>query len=1063
MSNGKEFNLFSKTIVAANPSFATGIETLFWNGLDGVCRDRGWRLVKASARAIPEDENTFIIPARLAELAGALGNIDADETVRLPPWIDEDTFFRYIDWEMRRWDYDTADLSNDVARGLSKLTLYIDYIFRQLRPALCLTTNKIDHGTGLFRDAALHYGVSTFVIERSPIDSIWIEPDGIFQESELWSAWPKRASSRDEAWRRQGRKVAIELSRNPEGFRARATGSLQLRAELARLPKPFIFVPMDNVLWTGWAQHGHPQGALDYPLFENPIEAIHHVAGIARDLGGSLRIKIHPACREIRQEDMPRDVEIITGDLASIISECDLVVCFNTKVAFSALALEKPVVTLAHNPIAACGATYHTQDMEGIRPAIEAGIRRKDFDDKLERFYTFLGWSRSDFFYSAQTKLNFVELNQHDLLDRLESSVLEKPVIAMPTDKRMDNIRDLLKSHSKWRFPKSAPTRVAVDFDVTRLANLKIRNSGITRYSAELLAYFKHHFRDLRAVVFDRKRTEDLFGGSLKAFGEYLEIEVSEATGSMLDRVLFSPYGPLPSPGDVSYGARVLTMHDVFHLTRQAYYFAHKGEYTGNIIRSVGADDYIVCVSTYTMRDVVDLLSTKPERTFVVPLGASEIFLRRDETGAAWRRKYDLEDQKYFVVWCQPDHRKNTPGTVLAAVAALDHIDDPSLSAVFIADPTSIDSLRELIVHADGDLSRTRFVSGLMDEELAALYHGARFMVFTPFLEGFGLPLIEAMSTGCPVITSASSSLTEVGGDACLYTDPWDPPTIADAIVSLANNSSLRDILARRSPRRAGLFSWVRTSKSTAGVVEEAARSLRQEPARSAPAFGPAGAARLLQLGEIDAADVRFDQALAGMPDGECEKVGIATYVHDEGAGFPGEEIFRESMDANRHGLVWRLEDAEAADHLLLFECVLRPVGRRLADIRIELDHGTEKELILDASVDVELGQMIRKDGSAIQGARSFASVLDDGRVHCVACAPTGTRSGTITIQILGRRFADGPVEYQGEGRLVFGLSKARVSLLRLDPHTPRSRPARKHNAESGSRHAIDRKPPRAG
>ena len=72
MSNGKEFNLFSKTIVAANPSFATGIETLFWNGLDGVCRDRGWRLVKASARAIPEDENTFIIPARLAELAGAL-------------------------------------------------------------------------------------------------------------------------------------------------------------------------------------------------------------------------------------------------------------------------------------------------------------------------------------------------------------------------------------------------------------------------------------------------------------------------------------------------------------------------------------------------------------------------------------------------------------------------------------------------------------------------------------------------------------------------------------------------------------------------------------------------------------------------------------------------------------------------------------------------------------------------------------------------------------------------------------------------------------------------------
>jgi glycosyltransferase involved in cell wall biosynthesis len=94
------------------------------------------------------------------------------------------------------------------------------------------------------------------------------------------------------------------------------------------------------------------------------------------------------------------------------------------------------------------------------------------------------------------------------------------------------------------------------------------------------------------------------------------------------------------------------------------------------------------------------------------------------------------------------------------------------------------------------------------EDELAALYRGALFLVFPSFYEGFGLPIIEAFACGTPVITSNVTSMPEIAGDAALLVDPHDVDAIAEAMVRLASSPELRKTLVARGYERIGTFSW---------------------------------------------------------------------------------------------------------------------------------------------------------------------------------------------------------------------------------------------------------------
>jgi glycosyltransferase involved in cell wall biosynthesis len=105
-------------------------------------------------------------------------------------------------------------------------------------------------------------------------------------------------------------------------------------------------------------------------------------------------------------------------------------------------------------------------------------------------------------------------------------------------------------------------------------------------------------------------------------------------------------------------------------------------------------------------------------------------------------------------------------------------------------------------------------------EDLPALYGAATAFLFPSLVEGFGIPPLEAMACGCPVLASAAPALDEVVGDAGLLVDPWDVESIAEGIRRLGEEDELRETLKARGLRRAKEFSWDRTTAETLAVLE---------------------------------------------------------------------------------------------------------------------------------------------------------------------------------------------------------------------------------------------------
>jgi glycosyltransferase involved in cell wall biosynthesis len=112
----------------------------------------------------------------------------------------------------------------------------------------------------------------------------------------------------------------------------------------------------------------------------------------------------------------------------------------------------------------------------------------------------------------------------------------------------------------------------------------------------------------------------------------------------------------------------------------------------------------------------------------------------------------------------------------------------------------------------------------LEEDRLPALYSGALALLYPSFYEGFGLPLLEAMQCGCPVVASNAGALREVSGGAALHLDANDPQAWAEAMRSLAASPGLREQMREDGLQRAAQFSWARTARLTREVYEEARR-----------------------------------------------------------------------------------------------------------------------------------------------------------------------------------------------------------------------------------------------
>ena len=225
--------------------------------------------------------------------------------------------------------------------------------------------------------------------------------------------------------------------------------------------------------------------------------------------------------------------------------------------------------------------------------------------------------------------------------------------------------------------------------------------------------------------------------------------------------------------------------------------------------------DRIVVPSQHTRNDILKLLPVEPERVVVVAGGIDPIFTPQPPASVDERlARVGLRPGEYLLFVGTIEPRKN-----LARLLEAMELAGPGIGPLVIAggagwNNTDIRSALARLVRA----GRARDLGYVPDALRPALYAGARAFVYPSLYEGFGLPPLEAMACGTPVLTSNVSALPEVVGDAALFVSPDDVPALAGAVRRLWEDDALRADLRTRGLARARQFSWDQTARRTLDV-----------------------------------------------------------------------------------------------------------------------------------------------------------------------------------------------------------------------------------------------------
>jgi len=328
------------------------------------------------------------------------------------------------------------------------------------------------------------------------------------------------------------------------------------------------------------------------------------------------------------------------------------------------------------------------------------------------------------------------------------------------------------------------------------------RPTGMQRYAIELAS----RFNNLAETV----RPPTPLTGMAGHFWEQICLP-SAARG----RVLWSPN----NTGPVSTYRQVCTFHDLIPLDNPEWFSPRFSAWYGWLMpRLARKVAHIIAVSEFTRNRIVELCGVRPGKVTVVPNGIDRRFsLRPVEEVIAAREDLGIPAGQYLLFVGSLEPRKNLSRLLQAWERALRHLPDDTWLVVAGAKGRSQVFSQVPLQQLPARVHLTGYVR---DESLPALYSGALALVYPSLYEGFGLPPLEAMACGTPVITSRTTSLPEVTGDAAILVDPLDVDQIASAIARIAADSGLRIDLSRRGMARAANYSWDAAASATLKVLE---------------------------------------------------------------------------------------------------------------------------------------------------------------------------------------------------------------------------------------------------
>lgn len=268
--------------------------------------------------------------------------------------------------------------------------------------------------------------------------------------------------------------------------------------------------------------------------------------------------------------------------------------------------------------------------------------------------------------------------------------------------------------------------------------------------------------------------------------------------------LLWSPV----NTGPVRYLNQVVTVHDILPIDMPNLY-AHSFfsyEYfkwvLEHLLRNVKK---IITVSNYTKERIMERLLIPDKKISVCNNAICPLVPATPESIRYVREKYHIDRERYVLSVASLDIKKNLAALVKAWNILKDSI-KKDINLVLVGQQHNQLSLKHLCLD---DIPDGVVITGFVpDEDLPALYKGASAFVFPSLYEGFGLPPIEAMSCGTPVVVSNVTSLPEVCGDAAVYVDPLDIESIANGILKILEDTSLVEDLRSKGFKRVALFSW---------------------------------------------------------------------------------------------------------------------------------------------------------------------------------------------------------------------------------------------------------------
>jgi glycosyltransferase involved in cell wall biosynthesis len=345
----------------------------------------------------------------------------------------------------------------------------------------------------------------------------------------------------------------------------------------------------------------------------------------------------------------------------------------------------------------------------------------------------------------------------------------------------------------------------------------KLRDFGIGTYIRNLLIELSRLDRATEYVVLCRPDDVDsgnLLGDNFRmvpetaptySIAEQIRIPLSLARERV--QLLHEPHYVLPP---AIRCRSVVTIHDCIHLMfpqylpgRLAYVYAKASMWS-----ATRKADRVLTVSEASKRDILRFFDISPEKVAVIYNAIDERFLAGPDT-----HRMDLTRQRYqldhpFVLYVGNIKPHKNIERLVEAFAMARRSGPDHLKLIIIGDELSKYPVLRQSVHRHKLDKHVRFLGFQPQETLAAFYRLARAFVFPSLYEGFGLPPLEAMACGTPVVTSNVSSLPEVAGDAALLVDPYDAEAIAAGLVRAVTDEALRTDLIARGLARAHEFSW---------------------------------------------------------------------------------------------------------------------------------------------------------------------------------------------------------------------------------------------------------------